>query len=229
MSKLGKYIKDTVIGDYSSEMEELKKSYEELKTVIFPSKLQKTIEDRKQKILANGEHSKYMIIQLEYRWGFLSLRDKYFVYDSQKNIKYKIIGDFFFGGYRLSIYEKNNKIGRMKRNILPRFSLLDWEFKIRKTKVDIVDSQPFSTRFHRASKKWHYSIGKKLWRMTYSKKEDKYSIYYMKNVVAHIYRPFISNIERSNNLIIGYDDENFELDLFIIATCLWNAIRDNLY
>lgn len=228
MGKLGKNIKDTVMEEYGSEIEELKKSYEELKTVIDPSKLQKTIENRKQKILANAEHKQYMIIQLEYGLGFLSLRDKYLVYDTNKNIKYKIVGNYFWGAHRLLIYDSNKKIGKMMRNVLPRFSLLDGEFKIRKTKVDISDSQPYFIRFHRESKIWHYSISKKHWKITYNKKEDRYSIYYMNNVIAHIYRPFVSDIEYSNNLIIGYDDEKYELDLFIIATCLWNAIRGNL-
>lgn len=228
MGKLGKFIKDTVMEEYGSEINELKKTYEELRCVVEPSKLKKTIENRKQEILENGEHSKYMNILLEYSWGFLSLRDRYFVYDSRKNIKYKIVGGYFFGAHHLSIYENNNKIGKMKRNVLPRFSLLDGEYKIRRTKVDMKDNQSFFTRFHRESKIWHYSISKKNWKITYNRKEDRYSIYYMKNVIAHIYRPFVSDIEDSNNLIVGYDNEKYELDLFVIATCLWNAIRGNL-
>ena len=228
MSKLGKYLKDNVMEEYGSEIGELKKSYEELRTVIDPMKLQKTVENRKQKILTNGEHSKYMTIQLEYSLGFLSLRDKYLVYDSQKKIKYKIIGGYFWGAHHLSIYDNNTKIGRIKRNVLPHFSLFEGEFKIRKTKVDLRDSQPYFTKFHREAKVWHYFISKKQWKITYSKKEDRYSIFYMKNVIAHIYRPFVSDIEYCNNLIVGYDDEKYELDLFIIATCLWNAIRGNL-
>ena len=224
MSKLLDYIKDEIETECAPELERVKKSYSELQDIILPMVNKNIEEERKEEIVNTNEYKHYMFINYEFVYLYFTWKDVYKIYDTEQQLKYKIVGKNIFGCHHFKIYKGDKKVGYIKRNLITYFNL-EFEYSIKKTKIQIEGEPDYFIRSYKESGTRHYSIKRKYWKITYSKKEDKYSIYYNNRVIAKVSKPLKSSAHSNKSWVIGYDDLEKEFDIAVLVASIWNQVR----
>ena len=206
----------------------LKKSVQELTSpiqeLISPISTENLSNKRIDAIIKNTKHNCYYKIEHDFGSGVCS-KDNYKIEDLNGNIKYKITSTTLKRFHHLEIYENNEKIGEIKRNLLARIGTND-DFLFEKRYISSVniEKEEYQLYILKTSKSVSYGIKRKGWGLSYSKEQDVFNIRFNGKTIAKIYKPM--SIRNNIFWLIGCDDESKEKDILIITTTLWNLVRE---
>lgn len=201
---------------------ECKPQIDELKSMFAPCR--QSEEEVISEIIKRQEHKYYLVFERSRTENQIIEKDIYTVFDEKNQERYQGKGKLPMGKHRIVISKEGTKLGFIKKRLIALPDILEWELKRKKSIVTLSDGEEYNILSYVTKKRRHFRMKRKHWKIT--AKDDGYVISYQKNTIAHVYKPFTSEIYKNKKWLLGYEVPEKEEDLAMLVIAIWNMVRD---
>lgn len=150
-------------------------------------------------------------------------QDNYDIYDTAKNLIYRIKGTFWLGRHHLIVKKGDEKIGEIRKKLVAIPDILEGRTERHMCLVYLNGNEINCVEAYKESQKQKFKIHKHGWKISYNPSNDSYILRHQKNDVAQLSEACDSKF------VIGYNDIDKERDIILLAMSFFqinNAIMN---